>query len=156
MLRSMQRSDRLFVILFAVILVVGTVLVVIGVRVGGERATAQGARMEASAGAARALLQLHYAMERSRIDALRDADEDGEGEWRQVEGGLQRGGYRFHVVLPTAVDDAEQRYAVVALPRQADWPLLAIDPRGDVRIAPPDFTPDGDAPVDPSLWPVWR
>ena len=169
----MQRGDKAFVILFAVILVVGTVLVVVGVRAAGAQAAADGARMEATAAAARDLLKLHYAMSRYRIDATRDADGDGIGEygdlaavvasphlaaedWQQVETGLQHGGYRYRAILPTAIDDAEARFAVVALPRDGAWPVLAIDQRGDVRIAPAGFTPSADAPVDPGEWPVLR
>lgn len=171
----MPRSDRLFVTLFAVILVVGAIAVAIGVRHAGQQAAADGHRMEATAETARALLQLHYAMGMYRVEALRDVDGDGLGEhgpldevasaellgadvaaWTVVDQDLQRGVYRYHAILPAATDDAEQRYAVVALPGEAGLPVLAIDQEGAVRVAPPDFRPDAGAPVDPGTWQRWQ
>lgn len=172
----MSRSDRSFVIAFAVILVVGSILVGFGIRSAGIRAAEDGARMQASAEAARGLLQLHYAMNRYRVDAGRDPDHDGQGgfapldqieaaglldeDWQPVAseegGGLQRQGYRYRAFLPAEADAAEQRFVVVALPRQRDWPVMAIDQAGDIRLAPPGFVPGEGGQVDPGAWPTWR
>lgn len=108
-----------------------------------------------------------------RNERLRDADADGHGEfaplhelmvadlldekdWVSEGRRYARGPYAYRVLVPQAVDAAEQGYVVVAQPLAPGLRFLGGDEDGNVYVAPENFTPDPANPVDVRSWTLWE
>ena len=167
----MTQSKQGFPVIAVTAVVLGMAAVAVAIWYTVSMFAFDSRRMGGATQAVAGLLRLQRAMGQYRIEAYRDADGDGQGEYPELpalldaglveaeftamHGGLQRGGYLYQAVLPGEVDQREVMCVVVALPAEQGWPVMAVDQDGIVRIAPADFTPDPQAPVDPSAWAVW-
>jgi len=127
-------SDRRFVVIIAVVAVLGLLVVGIGFWRAQEAAWNE-ARSQSQMHRARVLLSsaIYTAEHRFRMQRYRDQDDDGRGEfaplpalfardllaaedWRRGDGAPVHGPYAYHALVGADADAAERRFLVIAQP----------------------------------------
>lgn len=138
--------------------VLGSVLLAGAMVLTVRNLRSESATMRGVAAGTRVLLMAHYGMQRYRIEHIGHETPDGryaslatvieegllgEAAYRRTDDGVLAGGYRLRT---HSISADVPGFVIVAEPRRASWPTLAIDETGTIRRAG-----EADA-TDPRTW----